>query len=402
MRQSVLSMFYIPPLRFPVHFFSLVLRPRFFLDWPPFPPQKKTPTQDAKTSQKDTMAEPRITNRDDVMTSLLYGGDGDDGGTLQAVKYSCWVSDSVHGGDALYMGTIQVEGDDNNKPPSDSDLADVHIHSLEQIQMALSRVAADRVFPPLPFPWWMARTVVTVADDWDAEPRPDLYLKRPWITHLDVDAAPGESPSSVAVWFAHEVKQLERLARAPGRPHPNLVRYHGCRVRNGRVTGILLGHVPGRDLFSHLQDGGTVDREPFFAALASAIDHLHNIVGLVHNDISPGNVMVGPDGAPTLIDLGSAFPDGEEIVGGVPFECWGDDPLDMDPETHFVGPSGGPVSRKSRDMAALNHLRTWIDNPIEETTGRRRRNEMAVHFVEVGNRLKREAAARQEAAAREV
>ncbi|KAK3379698.1 hypothetical protein B0T24DRAFT_695654 [Lasiosphaeria ovina] len=310
------------------------------------------------------MSELPITCKDDVETALVY--DCRDMSTLQGVKYSYWVLGSALDDDALYMGTIK-----GNTPPSE--------HVLEQIKEALSQVPAECIFPPLPFPWWLARTRVTVADDWDKEPSPDLYLKRPWITNLD--AQPGEN--NVARWFAHEIKQLEQLARSP--PHPNLLRYHGCRVRNGRVTGALLARVPGRDLESHLQNGGTVDKDLFFAALASAVDYLHNVVGLVHNDISPSNAMVGPDGAPTLIDLGSAYPDGEEMLANVPY-------------TYFVGPlTASPMSRKSRDIASLNHLRTWIENPVIETAGRRRRNETASHFFKVGSELHQAATARQKA-----
>lgn len=221
---------------------------------------------------------------------------------MKSVRYLCWTSGSVHGDDALYAGVIE-DGTRSSE------------HSLEQINQALAQVPAERVFPPLPFPWYHTRTRVTVADDWDEEPSSDLYLKRPWMNQFFPDARPGDN--QVAVWFAHEVQQLERLALSP--PHPNLLRYHGCRVRNGRVTGILLDRLPGQDLCAHLNSGGTIDKEPFFAALASAIDHLHNIVGLVHNDINPSNVMVGPDGAPTLIDLGAAFPEGEEMALGVPY-----------------------------------------------------------------------------------
>jgi len=68
----------------------------------------------------------------------------------------------------------------------------------------------------------------------------------------------------------------------------------------------------------------------------------------------------------------------------------------MDPETYYVGPENGlPVSRRSRDIAALNHLRTWIDNPVVETSGRRRRAELAHYFVELANRRCEEAAARR-------
>lgn len=175
------------------------------------------------------MSELPIASKDDVETALVY--DWRDPSTVQEVKYSYWVLGSAHGDDALYMGTIK-----GNTLPSE--------HGLEQIKKALSRVPAERIFPPLPFPWWLVRTRVTVADDWDEEPSHDLYLKLPWITNFQVDAQPGEV--SVARWFAHEIKQLEQLARSP--PHSNLLRYHGCRVRNGRVTGTLLARVPGRDL----------------------------------------------------------------------------------------------------------------------------------------------------------
>jgi hypothetical protein len=70
----------------------------------------------------------------------------------------------------------------------------------------------------------------------------------------------------------------------------------------------------------------------------------------------------------------------------------------MEPETYFVGPlTASPTSRKSRDIASLNHLRTWIENPVIETAGRRRRNETASHFVNVGNELRQAAIARQKA-----
>lgn len=83
------------------------------------------------------------------------------------------------------------------------------------------------------------------------------------------------------------------------------------------------------------------------------------------------------------------------------FECWGDDPLDMDPETHFIGPLAAcPISRTSRDIASLNHLRTWINDPVLETAGRRRRKEMAHHFVQVANELNQAAVARWQEAIR--
>lgn len=64
------------------------------------------------------------------------------------------------------------------------------------------------------------------------------------------------------------------------------------------------------------------------------------------------------------MDLGSAEVVGAEILRSRMFSIWGDDPLDLDEKTEFNGPYGGPTCRKSRDLAALNKLRTWIDNPV--------------------------------------
>jgi alpha-ketoglutarate-dependent taurine dioxygenase len=64
----------------------------------------------------------------------------------------------------------------------------------------------------------------------------------------------------------------------------------------------------------------------------------------------------------------------------------------MDPETHYNGPlTGCATSRKSRDLAALERLRTWLDNP--EFTHRNRFQD--ADFVEVGNRRMQEAADRR-------
>ena len=43
---------------------------------------------------------------------------------------------------------------------------------------------------------------------------------------------------------------------------------------------------------------------------------------------------------------------------------WGEDPLDLDPKTLWDGEHGNPTSRKSRDLASLAKLRTWLDAPV--------------------------------------
>jgi len=194
----------------------------------------------------------------------------------KSVLYHYWGAGLHDEDDQLFVGTI-------DGPSSE--------HTIEQINDALEEVSNERIFFPLPIPWFFANTSVTVANEW-SDDAPGWHLKRPW--------------------FAIEVRMLELLSRHP--QHPNVVvKYHGCRVRKGRVTGVYLGRLEGDNLWEHVCAGKAVDKEPFLAVLESAIRHLHDVVGIAHNDIQPFNIMVSPEGIPTLIDLGSSELIGEEI-----------------------------------------------------------------------------------------
>ncbi|CAK7223123.1 hypothetical protein SCUCBS95973_005071 [Sporothrix curviconia] len=135
-------------------------------------------------------------------------------------------------------------------------------------------------------------------------------------------------------WF-HEVRMLEFLARK--HPHPNFVRYLGCRVIEvpgdtatedvpghagqkrkrvqKRITGIVLekaqycmrDYDPDDDNWSRILDPAI-----FLKRLEAAVFYLHS-VGLAHNDLKPGNVMVRADGQPVLIDFESCAPSHTEL-----------------------------------------------------------------------------------------
>lgn len=150
--------------------------------------------------------------------------------------------------------------------------------SVEQIQGALAQVGNAVIFPPLPIPWWFAHTGVTVSDSWDAEPDPDVYhLKRPWVAAFGIanDMASDTDDDPVAHWFAYEVRNLEKLARHPA--HPHHVRYHGCRVRRGHITGVLLGRVPGGTTL----DDYAIDRRSIVEAPSTAVMFWKVEVGIV-------------------------------------------------------------------------------------------------------------------------
>jgi len=146
------------------------------------------------------------------------------------------------------------------------------------------------------------RTVVATRDDLVGE----VVLK----------IAPHGSDETVR----HEVECLHALQSA--RVHPNIV--FARDARNLAAERILLGVfalVPGED---GERFRGKIAAEwlaPLCDGLLSALSFVHEH-GLVHRDVKPANVMVGPDGKATLLDFGLAAPPGDQqlIVGTAPYK----------------------------------------------------------------------------------
>jgi len=145
-----------------------------------------------------------------------------------------------------------------------------------------------------------------------------------------------------------EAHVLEELSH---HPHPNLVRYRGCQVKRGYITGLVLDRHP-HDLLTYVQRGyGTIDEVPFMAALESVIGHLHGL-GYAHNDLDPSNVMVSEAGMPVLIDFDGCQKLGTELKHTRGTKDW----IEGEIEDHNV-------SEVRHDIYALGKIRAWLDNP---------------------------------------
>ncbi|KAK3302860.1 kinase-like domain-containing protein [Chaetomium strumarium] len=144
----------------------------------------------------------------------------------------------------------------------------------------------------------------------------------------------------------YEYKKDDCLIHTPG-----IIRYHGCRVRRGRVTGLVLDRHP-HSLRDYVQDGvGQTEKEPFMAALESAVRHLHS-AGFAHNDISPANILVDAAGMPVLVNFGSSREIGRKLGPSRGTPGWIDgDPLNYD------------TSEERHDLSAIEKTRDWLDNP---------------------------------------
>lgn len=129
-------------------------------------------------------------------------------------------------------------------------------------------------------------------------------------------------------------------------PHPNIVRYHGVRVRRGRITGLVLDKYE-KTLLEHVKADMELDEEKPLEVLELAVAHLHSL-GLAHNDINPENVTIGHGKRPILIDFGSCQPFGKRVLARGT-QGWAG---------VFDGRSG-----KEHDLYALKKMREWFANP---------------------------------------
>lgn len=205
------------------------------------------------------------------------------------------------------------------------------------VEAALGEIPDEHIHPKLP-----GSGRVTVAPEHlDGE----VFIKRPSLhDYYFFKGDNDQGLSQLRDLLLDEARALEIISR---NPIPNIVGYRGCRVKRGRITGIVLDKVEGQSLYRLLESGlGSVDPEPFMRDLTTIMKGLHGI-GLVHNDLCPMNVMVR-DRSPVLIDFGSCRATGDRMGtsgGSIGWKEEGDDYI---------------ISKESHDLAGLEKIRAWL------------------------------------------
>ncbi|POR37654.1 Uncharacterized protein TPAR_02142 [Tolypocladium paradoxum] len=205
--------------------------------------------------------------------------------------------------------------------------------TLAEYSSALEYISDDEIYPAVP-----SNVALTIApDNLDSAL---LFIKRPGLNCYETMKGSSYVPKALL----DETLIMEQVSQ---RQHPNIIRYHGCRVRRSRITAIVLEHL---DLtltqYASTPAFQQLDKAKFIEALESAVDYVHSL-GLAHNDINPDNIMVKGD-MPVLIDFGSCQPYGKRLQS-LGTRGWYE-------ELFFT-------SEKKHDQYSLGRLREWLQKP---------------------------------------
>lgn len=154
------------------------------------------------------------------------------------------------------------------------------------------------------------------------------YLKTP--SFMYEDSEPGRT--FIAKCLLHEATVLEQLRN---HPHPNIVEYFGCVVKDGRIAQLCLKRYECSLADDVTRSLSQQQRQDIFADVVSAVKHLHSL-GLAHNDIGPHNICLDSDGRPVIVDFDSCMPFGVPLLKGVASDAYGGREL-SDAENDFRG-----------------------------------------------------------------
>lgn len=98
-------------------------------------------------------------------------------------------------------------------------------------------------------------------------------------------------------------------------PHPNIVKYHGCKVKDGMIVGLCLSKY-SKTSTELIWANSDIDVDACLDGIKKGIDHAHSL-GFIHGDLTTSNIMLreGDDRAqfPVIIDFDTCRKEGEKL-----------------------------------------------------------------------------------------
>jgi type II secretory pathway predicted ATPase ExeA len=198
------------------------------------------------------------------------------------------------------------------------------------------------------------------------------------ILSWSVAEAHGQDPVQ---WFLAEARLVARIN------HPRVVQIYGA-ARHGDHCYIAMEYVAGASAESMVARSGPMAPETATDVLlqaASALQAAHRS-GVVHRDVKPANLLIGPDGVTKLGDFGMALGLTELRTGtahlrvGTPYytapEIWRGEVASAASDIYSLGATyyyllTGRTPYTGQDVAAIEqaHLRAPIPDPRELVPG---------------------------------
>ncbi|KAF2756789.1 hypothetical protein EJ05DRAFT_78399 [Pseudovirgaria hyperparasitica] len=203
--------------------------------------------------------------------------------------------------------------------------------TVEILQRELRKIPDEKIYP-----LYDERISIVASDELE---RQNYYIKRP-----KVSCAGNEyTLKLIPRMLLEEAEILEFLGKDQHR-HPNIIKYHGCTVKRGRITGLALEKYDVMLQYRFQDDPRDLDIAVCMDGLRAGIEHLHSL-GLAHNDLNPTNIALDTEDNPIILDFGSCKRFGENLISaGTP--GW----IDEDYTT----------SAQQHDLIAIGKIEAWI------------------------------------------
>lgn len=129
-------------------------------------------------------------------------------------------------------------------------------------------------------------------------------------------------------------------------PHPNLAKYWGCVVLQGRIASLVYGRY-AITLLDRVESRVPINIPKVMQEIRAGITHLHSL-GYAHNDLNPSNIMMDANDNAVIIDFDSCAVEGGELRKlGTP--GWS------------KNAGGMKVSARENDLYGLEKIQEWLN-----------------------------------------
>lgn len=203
--------------------------------------------------------------------------------------------------------------------------------TVEILKRELRRIPDEKIYP-----LHDKRMSVVASDQIEQQ---NYYIKRP-----KVWCAGNEYELKLVPRMLFEEAEILEFLNHDQHRHPNIIRYHGCTVKRGRITGLALEKYDVMLQYRYQNVPRDLDVAVCMDGIRAGVKHLHSL-GLAHNDLNPTNIALDAEDNPIILDFGSCKKFGEELISaGTP--GW----IDEDYTT----------SAQQHDIIAMGKIEAWL------------------------------------------